>query len=77
MSARPASATAARRHDPRHGEAAEFWSRRAGRPVSPETARVITENLVGFVSLLAAWQVKADESAGPMSAKADEAASDQ
>jgi hypothetical protein len=63
MSARLASVTTADRDDDRHGEAAEFWSRRAGRPISPESARVITENLTGFFSLLREWQVKEAEGA--------------
>lgn len=54
-------------------EAAEFWTRRAGRPVTHEDARVISENLTGLFSLLREWQVKADEPANLMLGKADEA----
>ncbi len=73
MSERPASATTAPRPDKRHGEAAAFWTRRAGRPVTPEQARVISENLRGFVSVLREWSVKADEPTSSMAGKTDRA----
>ena len=65
MPTRPVPATTARRHDDRHGETAAFWSRRAGRPVTLEEARSITENLTGFISVLLEWQIKEVEVASP------------
>jgi hypothetical protein len=43
--------------------AAAFWSLRAGRAVTPEDARVISENLRGFLTVLREWQVKETEAA--------------
>ncbi len=53
---------------------AAFWTRRAGRPVTPEDARAITENLCGFVSLLGEW---AEKEATSTTGTADEAGGDE
>lgn len=75
MSHRRDAASTSRRWEEPLSDCAEFWSRRAGRPLSSEDGREITKNLSGFFGLLSRWR-DADEAAGARttttSARSDE-----